>query len=412
MTTPTTLQTGASIWAVASRLTPLDAEGNLIVGAGVLVTRTLVKGTMTIVYEPGDAVAIKDASGELSVFAIHGDIPKWGTAAIEFALPDPQLEYMLTNGIIFNDTTSPLGDPTAPNTSPRTTLGSLVAGTYYYGTAAYTAFGRSLESSLTSVTISTGTAGRAVITPNFIGSELGAVVYGRGVGVGYQQEIGRVPNIGSQATAAASGTGVVTTLTVAALTKGIPQGTTFTIAGDTNSPQIVFTVTESASIGQTEIAVSTDQATITTTIASSSSLEPVFVDNGTVTPSGVPNTVDRTGGPGLDVGFQMPGMGANPNPNGFALEMWQKRIIDGDQASDYPYWWHVWPKVKNMHVMARDFTNANLQNQFEGNAFPNPNFGSGPNGDFPFDSSQIYQRFQCGPDVVPTPSQAYVSSEI
>lgn len=404
-----TVQTGASIWVVASRLTPLDAAGNLVAGVGSLVTKTLVKATMSIVYETGDAVAVKDAAGELDggVYAIHGDIPKWATAAIEFALPDPQLEAMLTNGVVFNDTSVALGATTAPTISTDATGGTLPVGNYFYSTAAYNAWGRATPSPLGSV-ITTGATSKNVIVPTFLGTELGQVIYGRGVGAGQNQEMGLVPNIGVQDTSAASGTGSPATLSLVALTKPMPAGMTFQITGDTNVPKINFTVTVSATNGETTLAVSED-IPITITIAAAA-IVPTFVDTGAIKPAGQPNSTDLTGGPGLDVGYQMAAMGANPNPNGFALEMWEKRIINGDQDGTYPYWWHVWPKVKNMHVMPRDFTNANLVSMFEGHAFPNSHFGSGPNGDFPHDTSQIYQRIQCGADVVPTPSFAYVSA--
>ena len=58
-----TVTPSASVWAVATRITPLDQYGNLIAGSGSFVTNTLIKATMTPVYEAGDAIAIKNAAG-------------------------------------------------------------------------------------------------------------------------------------------------------------------------------------------------------------------------------------------------------------------------------------------------------------------------------------------------------------
>jgi hypothetical protein len=405
MTAPNTVLPGGSVWAVATRFTPLDALGNLIPGSGSFVTDTLIKATMTPVYEAGDAVAIKNAAGELSVYAIHGDIPKWYTASIDLALPDPYLEQLLTGGVVFNDVSAALGVPSAPTVTARTTGGSLAAGTYAYAESNFNNYGESLNS--TQVTqVTTGSTSENVIVPTFTAGSFGSVIYGRIVGV--LQRLGIVANIGAQATSAASGTGTVTTLTLTATTKPIPANLKFTITGDTNTPAIIFTSASAVPFGTTVMSVTAP--TVTTTIAPGV-LIPVFVDDGTVSPAGLPNSVDLTAGPGNNVGYQTAAMGHTSNPNGVAVEMWQKRIINGTQATDYPYWWHVWPMVKNLHVMPRDFTNANLANTFDGEAFQNANFGSGPTGQWPFDSTKVFQRAVCGADVVPVPSVGPVAAE-
>jgi hypothetical protein len=407
MTTTPTVQPGASVWAVRSRLTPTDAQGNLIPGSGSFVTKTLVKATMTPVYATGDKIEIKGADGELQVYAIHGDIPEWYTGNIEIALPDPNLEALITGGTVYNDTTAALGTPTEPTVATETTGGLLAAGTYSYSAAAYSAYGRSLNSTPLAAQTTTGSTSVVVVTPVWLGTELGQAIYGRAVGAGYQQQIGKVQNFSGQATSGST-SGTVTSVAVTALTKAIPAGATFEITGDTNTPKVIFTAATASTNGQTSVAV--NSVTVTTPIAAAA-IVPVFVDTGVIKPSGLPNTVDRSGGPGLNVGYQTAAMGTTSNPNGFALEMWEKRIINGVQATDLPYWWHVWPRQANYHIMPRDFTNANLATIMEGNGFENPNFGAGPNGDFPFDGTKAYQRFACGADVVPDASFAAVSAD-
>jgi hypothetical protein len=405
MTATNTVRAGASVWAVATRITPLDSAGNLVPGSNSFVTSTLIKATLTPVYEKGDEVAIKNAAGDLEVYAKHGDINKWFTAAIDLALPDPDLEQVLTGGVVFNDSTAALGAPSVPVVTTQSTGGRITAGTSYYSEAGYSVYGRTANSALVSIA-TTGSTSANVIAPSFISGALGAVVYGRGIGSGYQQEIGRVQNFTGQTTSGAT-VGTVTSVAVTALTKAIDAGQQFTIVGDTNVPPVVFTVNETATLGQTLVSV--DSVNVATSIAAAG-ITPVLLDTGIVTPSGLPNSTDMSAGPGNNVGFQLSAMGLVGNPDGVAIEMWQRRIINGVQASDYPYWWHVWPKVANLHVMARDFTNANLANMYEGDAFENPNFGSGPNGDWPFDSTKAYQRAVCGADVVPTPSYAPLSA--
>lgn len=223
--------------------------------------------------------------------------------------------------------------------------------------------------------------------------------------------MGSYINIGTQVTGAASGTGAVTSLTVAAggLTQSIPAGYTFTLSGDTNSPLIVFTTTAFVGIGAASIPVTASQ-TVTTTIATASNLVPCFVDNGSLSPGtfgpSVPAT-DTTAGPGTGTGYAAPPMGIVGNPNGVSIECWAKRIISGTQATDYPYWYYVWPRVTGMHRMPVDHTNANAQTILEGQAFSSTTWGSGPGLSWPFASTQVVQRMACGSLVLPTASYAY-----
>jgi hypothetical protein len=400
MTATPTLEPGGVVFAAATRITQLDADGNVIPGSSVFVTEQLMKATITPVNEAGNTAALFNAAGNLGVFYLNGDIPKWYTVAIEMVYPDPQIEALLTGGMLFNDSTAALGTPAdAPTVTGETTGGFLAAGQYEYEYAYFSVFGRTLNSPGETIS-TTGSTGSARITPLSIpDGALGAVVFGRLLG--QIQALGLVPNIGTQATSAASGTGTVTSLAVTALTETIPAGTTFTITGDTNTPPIVFTATETGTVGADILAVSAP--TITTTIAAAD-LVPIFLDTGVVAPAGVPNTSDLSGGPGIGVGQQSPAPGVVANPNGVSLEFFMKRYEDGHQATDYPFYWFALPCVKYFVVGARDVTNAELQALYTGTAFANENWDGGPSGQFPFDSTEILQWTVCGADVVPEPS--------
>jgi hypothetical protein len=399
------LSPAASVWAVAERVCSLDANGYCDPGADTYTIEQMMKLTMTPVVATGDDIEQKNAAGNLGVFAKHGDIPKYATIALEAAEPDPILEQLCCGGVLLSSTASALGTPTGLTVTPQITLGKLKAGTYGYRASVYNAFGETIAENSVAATIASGEAGTNVISAVAMPEgAYGVRVYGRHFGV--EQYLGSYNNIGEQKTKAASGTGTVEKLTVSALTKSIPIGTKFQIAGDTNTTKIVFTTTAFGALNETELLVEGSQS-VTTTIAEGA-LVPVFVDTGVVTPSGNLPSTDTTAGPGENVGYQAPELGVVANPNGVSIEVWSKAIKDGTQAAENPFFWWALPKVANMRIMPRDLTNANTQTIMEGQAFQNPHWGKGPFGTFPFDSTKWVQRFRCGEQVVPEPSNEIV----
>lgn len=402
----------ASVWCSALRISQLDPNGFADPGANTYTTTQMVKLTITPVTESGDAIAIKNANGDLVVFAKHGDIPKWLTLSLELGTPDPALENILCGGTLLTANTAALGAPTGLVVTPQITLGALVAGTYGYRLSQYNAWGESVAEADVSATVASGTTGAIVISGATLGAgAIGARVYGRTIGG--EQLIGTYPNIAGQVTNAASGTGTPTSLAVGTgglgLTQSIPPGTTFQIAGDTNTPKIVFTTTAFAPGGAVTLPVTPSQ-TITTTIAAGAII-PCFVDSGAIIPSGNIPTSDQTAGPGV-AGYAMPNMGIVGNPNGVSLEVWSKAISGGVQASIQPYWRWVFPAAKNMHVMPRTLTNANAESVYEGDGFQNPNWGSGPFGDWPSASAQVYQRLRVGAANLPVAGYAPVPATV
>ena len=398
MTAEATLPPGGIVFAKCTRIAQLDESGYVIPGTDVFVTDQLMKATITPVNEPGDTGAIKNAAGNLGVWYLRGDIPKWYLLTIEMVYPDPQIEALLTGGTLYSDDATPLGAPVAAPTVTTQVNGQLPAATYDYAYALYSVYGRTPISPDITVT-SSGPSSSNIISGFVFSGALGAVIYGRYTGT--LQKIGTVPNINSQSTSAASGTGTVTSLSLTAIDTPLPAGMTFHITGDTNTPKIVFTVTETAGVGAVSVAVSAP--TVTTTIAADV-LIPVFVDTGVAKPAGVPNENDLSGGPGIGTGFQSATPGIVANPNGVSLEFFMERFTEGHQDPINPYDWIAVPLATYFVVGARDVTNAELQAIYTGTAFPNPNWGAGPSGQFPFDSSGLVQMTACGEDVVPTPS--------
>jgi hypothetical protein len=397
---------GGAVWTAKTRICPLDPNGNLIPGSNLYVTDTLVKATMTPVNEAGDAISVKKADGNLGVFAVKGDIPKWYTVAIELVTPDNALEQLLTGGVLLNDVSAALGLVTGLAVTGQTTLGTLAAGTYVYAVSQYNAYGETVPCTSVSVTNTGSTSTNVLSGMVAAAGALGFIAYGRNPGGVYK--IGTLAYIGTQATSAASGTASPTTLAVTALTKPIPAGYTFQIAGDTNTVKIVFTTLASADVGSVALSVSESQ-TITTTIAAGN-IVPVFVDNGSIVPVGVPSATDMTAGPGNAVGFEAPSLGSVGNPNGCSIELFMENIKNGAQATDYPYWRIVIPRAFGFVVGARDATNANMASVYTGLAVQNPNFGSGPMGDWQFDSSRVVERAVCGSQIVPAASAQPVAA--
>jgi hypothetical protein len=94
-------------------------------------------------------------------------------------------------------------------------------------------------------------------------------------------------------------------------------------------------------------------------------------------------------------------VGPVANPYGVSLEFFEYAYFQGYQVSTLPFYRILLPKVANMVRDSADVANANFQTMLKGQAFQNPNWGSGPYGDFPFDSSRWMQRVRCGAAIVP-----------
>lgn len=401
----------ASIWVKATRVTQLDENGFVDPGVPTYTTEAVTKATITPVMETGDDVAIKNAAGNLSAWGKHGDMVKYYTVALDFAVPDPALIQVVAGGTLYSATGAALGAPTGTTVTLGEKLlavskaGKLAISTVYgYRVSQFNQYGETVASANVNTTSGAGLATEQAMVIGGVTTAAGAVgvkIYGRTIGS--EQFIGSYLIVKGQKTSAASGTGVVTKLKVTALTTSIPAGTEFQIAGDTNTEKIVFVTQAFAPEGAVELLVKSVQASVAITIAAGN-LEQVFVDSGVIVPGGNLPSVDTTAGPGSATGYQAPALGNVSNPNGVSLEFFEEAIVGGYRASTLPFYRHVLPRVTNMHAMPKDFTNANLQTLLDGQAFQNPNWGLGPMNDFQFDSSKIYQAVRCGAQIVPKPS--------
>jgi len=118
-----------------------------------------------------------------------------------------------------------------------------------------------------------------------------------------------------------------------------------------------------------------------------------------------------TGGDVLDgaAGGDPKGYAAPPigevTGNGVSVELWSKRVDDGDLDADWPYAHWAYPKIKNLRIGDHTHQNGSLLPQLSGQAYENPNWYDGPVGDWPATSDRVYQWIPA--QTMPTPSCAY-----
>jgi len=90
------------------------------------------------------------------------------------------------------------------------------------------------------------------------------------------------------------------------------------------------------------------------------------------------------------VGWQSPDVGSDPMPDGVSLEMWSRAVVNGSNAGSLPYFHWALPRIKLTPDQVT-LEAAALQPSFNFTAETNPNWGSGPVGDFEQDSTGVVQ---------------------
>lgn len=106
-------------------------------------------------------------------------------------------------------------------------------------------------------------------------------------------------------------------------------------------------------------------------------------------------------------GWQAPPVGRIPN-TAISIELWAKRINDGDLDPDYPYAWWAFPKIRNLKEEANKFGNASKLPAFSGQGYENVNWFDGPLNDWPAESDRTHQwipttslpTISCGPQTL------------
>jgi hypothetical protein len=137
-----------------------------------------------------------------------------------------------------------------------------------------------------------------------------------------------------------------------------------------------------------------------------------FTDTGALTPFGAIPVVNTTAGPGSDTGYQSAALGIVGNPYGVSIEMWGAAIVNGTQTPNLPWWRWVVPGCRNLVIAQRDFGPVLLPNTWNGQAFENPSWGTGPFGDWQFDSTKVYQYARAGTPTVPASGLSPIAATV
>jgi hypothetical protein len=109
---------------------------------------------------------------------------------------------------------------------------------------------------------------------------------------------------------------------------------------------------------------------------------------------------------GSAVGYAAPMVGAAAQPNGISIEAWSRRVVNGNQANDRPWYRWVLPRGR----FKRDEStlgNEAAQPAFTGVFEQNDGWGTGPLEDWPYTSDRLYQYAEMLNADLPAAVQGY-----
>ena len=102
----------ASIQGVSIRVTRLDANGNLLNGAGdSYTTSAFMRVSFTPEYEEGDEITEKSANGSVCVTYKSPDTLKRITMELAICEPDPELTSLISGGLLLRKNLGTFGSP-------------------------------------------------------------------------------------------------------------------------------------------------------------------------------------------------------------------------------------------------------------------------------------------------------------
>lgn len=103
---------------------------------------------------------------------------------------------------------------------------------------------------------------------------------------------------------------------------------------------------------------------------------------------------------GSRVGYAAPRLGTASSQR-ISLELWQKRILNGDLDADSPYAWWTYPMIRNLRRDPHEHGNGTLKQVFKGQAYESTAYGNGPANDWPAASDSVFQWIPCAADALP-----------
>jgi len=108
------------------------------------------------------------------------------------------------------------------------------------------------------------------------------------------------------------------------------------------------------------------------------------------------------------VGFAYPALGTI-DPMNVSIELWTKRVNEGNLDSAFPYAWWVLPRAKDMRLGQKSFGNKSVQPTVSGKATENEHWFDGPVNNWTVASDRVMQYMPCTAAKVPAASTSYES---
>lgn len=90
------------------------------------------------------------------------------------------------------------------------------------------------------------------------------------------------------------------------------------------------------------------------------------------------------------IGWKIPEIGPVTG-DGVSIEVWTRRVDDGEEDADSPYGWFAYPRAKNLRLSGWAHEDGALIPTITGQAYENPNWFDGPANDWPIDSDRVVQ---------------------
>ena len=155
----------ASVFSSATRVAVLDQYGNPAIGSATYSTDQVLKAVLTPVMETGVDLVQQNANGDVVWHFKHGDMPKYWNVELDFATPDPTLEWIINGGTLLTDATVALTAPVAaPTATPSAGTGNWAGGSFFYAYSYANQYGETVTSPYSTATVVVAPNGKATLT--------------------------------------------------------------------------------------------------------------------------------------------------------------------------------------------------------------------------------------------------------